>query len=431
LKQFQKYDLEVGEIPEGWELRTIGEMAKLDGGYAFSSKDYVNEGVRLLRITNVTFGRINLEDSIWLPKIYVSEYAKFSLKEGDIVLVLTRPITGGGIKAAKIEKSHLPLLLNQRVGKFIVKDNNRLSKDFLYYLIFSKRFIELVKQRASVTHQPNISSSDIEKFQILLPKIEEQLKIVSILSNVDKLIQKIDRISERTQRLKRGLMQRLLTKGIEHNRFKKVSLSRLNVSQLTGIPYEWEVKTLNDIALINPESINENYKHHEINYIEIGAISNYEIQEYVTHSLSKRPSRAQRIVKRGDIIVSTVRPYLRGFTLVNDSRPNLICSTGFAVIRPENIDDVNFIFNYIKSKLFEDNIFRKMEGMAYPAITSSDVANAIIPYPNDKKEMLKIGSVLDNIDSSLKLKSSFRHELENLKKGLMQKLLTGKTRVKV
>ena len=114
-----------------------------------------------------------------------------------------------------------------------------------------------------------------------------------------------------------------------------------------------------------------------------------------------------------------------------DSRPNLICSTGFAVIRPKNNQDENFIFNYIKSKLFEDNIFPQMEGMAYPAITSSDVANSIIPYPKDKKEMMKIGSLLYNIDSSIKLRYSYKLKLINFKKGLMQQLFTGKIRVKV
>jgi len=201
---------ELGEIPETWQLLTIEDVATIDGGYAFKSLDYVEHGVRLLRITNVSFGLIDLQDKIHLPESYLKTFSRYSLQEGDIVLVLTRPIIEGGIKAAKIEKQHLPLLLNQRVGKFNIKQN-KIERDFLYYSIFSTRFIELVMKRVSVTHQPNISPSDIEKFPILLPDILEQRKITQVLSNIDFEHRILMDKKEKLEILKKGLMQQLLT----------------------------------------------------------------------------------------------------------------------------------------------------------------------------------------------------------------------------
>ena len=117
---------ELGEIPEEWNIDKLGNVSKVLGGYAFKSKDYLDKGVRLLRITDVSFGYIYSNNLIYLPERYLVEYAPFSLQEDDIVIVLTRPITSGGIKIASIKKHYLPLLLNQRVGKFIVKDNKKL-----------------------------------------------------------------------------------------------------------------------------------------------------------------------------------------------------------------------------------------------------------------------------------------------------------------
>jgi type I restriction enzyme, S subunit len=123
-------------MPNDWNLITVGKLAKVEGGYAFKSNDYVDQGVRLIRITNVSFGFIDLEDTIRLPHSFIQKYPQFSLGEGDIVLVLTRPITEDGIKAAKMQRKHLPALLNQRVGKIVMRENNKLDRDSILHPIF-------------------------------------------------------------------------------------------------------------------------------------------------------------------------------------------------------------------------------------------------------------------------------------------------------
>jgi type I restriction enzyme S subunit len=202
---------------------------------------------------------------------------------------------------------------------------------------------------------------------------------------------------------------------IQKQKFKKTEMGE--------IPEEWSIVKIKDLSVINPESISKDYPHKEINYLEIGAINDYQIRNYGSYPISDKPSRAQRIIKRGDIVVSTVRPYLKGFALVNDERENLVCSTGFAVIRCNDKSDTIFLFNYIKSKLFEEQLFKQMEGMAYPAVTSSDVANVLLPYPNDHKERQYIGNILINVDNLIQKTSQVIELTQTLKKGLMQRLL--------
>jgi type I restriction enzyme S subunit len=195
-------------------------------------------------------------------------------------------------------------------------------------------------------------------------------------------------------------------------------------TNLNEIPQDWKVVNLQEIATINPESIAKDYPYNEIEYIDIGSIENYQITKYERFSLNKRPSRAQRIVRRNDIIVSTVRPYLHGFAKIIDSKTGLVCSTGFAVLRCHDSQDADFIFNFIKSEYFESQLNVKMTGLAYPAVTSKIVGNTLLGYPKNKVEIEKIGNILSTLDELIQKINRIIEQTQRLKKGLMQKLLT-------
>ena len=203
-----------------------------------------------------------------------------------------------------------------------------------------------------------------------------------------------------------------------------VQLSSLKETNLYNIPQDWRVVSLQEVATINPESITKDYPYEEIEYIDIGCIENYQITKYECFGLNKRPSRAQRIVRKNDIIVSTVRPYLHGFARITDSKPGLVCSTGFAVLRCHDSQDVDFIFNFIKSGYFESQLNVKTTGLAYPAVTSKIVGSALLGFPKNKIEAQKIGEILSKVDELIRKTIQIIEQTQRLKKGLMQKLLT-------
>lgn len=190
------------------------------------------------------------------------------------------------------------------------------------------------------------------------------------------------------------------------------------------IPNDWNLEEINRIAVVNPEQINEEYKHDLIKYVDISSIDNFQITKYDNYNITERPSRAQRIARQNDLLISTVRPYLKSFTKIINKESNLVCSTGFTVIRCKILSDVDFIFNYFKSHLFEKNFIRQMEGMAYPAITSSDVSKSLIPLPARIEERKQIGQILSNVDSLIQHTQKEIEQTQRLKKGLMQRLLT-------
>ena len=129
--------------------------------------------------------------------------------ENDIVMAMTRPIISGGIKIAVLGKDDAPCLLNQRVGRF--EGGESIDHKYLYYSVFSQRVVSSIMDIAAGSSQPNMSSRDVERIIVALPPIYEQIRIASILSEVDAKIEIERAFKVGLEQLKKGLMQVLLT----------------------------------------------------------------------------------------------------------------------------------------------------------------------------------------------------------------------------
>jgi len=217
---------EIGEIPESWEVNNIGNVAKVQGGYAFKSSDYKKEGIRIFRISNVSFGRTSWDDIAFLPISFENEFSEYLLKPGDLVIALTRPIVSGGIKITRLCKEDCPCLLNQRVARFITSLG--VNIEYLLQILFNPYFVYSIGLGASGSQQPNISTSQIEKILIPVPKIEEQNKIASILQFIDQKINLHEIKKESFQELFNSMLNKLMTREIRVNNLD------IDVSEITA-----------------------------------------------------------------------------------------------------------------------------------------------------------------------------------------------------
>lgn len=136
--------------------------------------------------------------------------------------------------------------------------------------------------------------------------------------------------------------------------------------------------TINDEALT--EDIDPDF---EIQYIDIGNVnSSGAIDQVVTYRFEAAPSRARRIVREGDIIISTVRTYLQAIAPITNPPENLIVSTGFAVIRPRpDMMDPKFCRYVLRESTFLAEVEKRSTGISYPAINASEIGNIAIPLP--------------------------------------------------
>ena len=201
-------------------------------------------------------------------------------------------------------------------------------------------------------------------------------------------------------------------------------------TELGLIPEDWEVKKLGKVGEIDKKSLNSNTdKEYEFDYISLSDVDSDQFSIKTSKQKFKNaPSRARRIVKKGDVLLSTVRPNLEGFTIIRDEVKDLIASTGFAVITSKNELHNEYLFNFLFSNIIKRQFHKLLVGSNYPAINSSDVKNLKIPLP-PLLEQKKIADCLSTWDSAIEKQNALINALTDRKKALMQQLLTGKKRL--
>lgn len=169
------------------------------------------------------------------------------------------------------------------------------------------------------------------------------------------------------------------------------------VEWLGEIPSHWDSKPLKYLCTYNDEVLTEaTSSDTEIQYIDIGSVSATEGISHIETMLFKdTPSRARRIVKDGDVIVSTVRTYLEAIAPIDNPPENLIVSTGFAVIRPNKNLYKGYAAYCLRAKGFIKEVVARSVGVSYPAINSSDLVNIAVPSIA-YSEQTKIANFLDH-----------------------------------
>lgn len=200
----------IGVIPEDWEIVNYGEHLNIISGLGFKKSEYTNYGVKLLRIDNISYGTIAWDSIAFLPEGYIDKYNHLVIQENDILLALNRPITNGRLKIAIAKKADGLSILYQRVGK-IIFTSQAYDKKYAFHLLF--KFIkQFVEESAVGTDQPFISTTSLKKYKLPLPpKLEEQKAIAQVLSDIDSEITALEKRRAKTQAIKQGMMQELLT----------------------------------------------------------------------------------------------------------------------------------------------------------------------------------------------------------------------------
>lgn len=195
---------------------------------------------------------------------------------------------------------------------------------------------------------------------------------------------------------------------------------------LGWIPEEWEVKHFEEISDIDKTSLNGTVlEDYQFNYISLSDVDSDNFEITTTKQIYRSaPSRARRIVSKGDVLMATVRPNLQGFTYIRDDVKDLIASTGFAVITPKS-NDGEFIFQYLFSNSISKQFYELLVGSNYPAINSSDVKKLKIIYPSFT-ERKRIAAILSTWDEAIAKTQRLIAQLQQRNKGLMQQLLKPK-----
>ena len=187
----------------------------------------------------------------------------------------------------------------------------------------------------------------------------------------------------------------------------------------------WGSAKLGALAQVNPDQLgNRTDPDYLLEYLDIAAIQRPGvIGDTRTLTFAEAPSRARRRVCAGDILVSTVRPYLRNFARVREAPRNLVASTGYAVVRPSDGVDGLFLYQHVMSEAFVEFLKPRMSGSNYPAVRSDDVEAYTLSCP-PLPEQGKIAAILSSVDDAIEKTQAVIDQVQVVKRGLMQELLT-------
>ncbi|CCC41942.1 restriction endonuclease subunit S [Haloquadratum walsbyi] len=215
-----------------------------------------------------------------------------------------------------------------------------------------------------------------------------------------------------------------MSEDITLDKFTEATASQERQETPIGeLPVDWDVEWLKDAVGINPDGFSEDdWSSETFEYISLSEASNGEIENSKTIPITDAPSRAQRTVQQGDVLVGTVRPKQKSHGFVSEEHAGKICSSGFGVLRTET----HFNSRYLLQEILSNRFFSQMEayvaGSGYPAVKISDLKKHRISIP-PLVEQRKIATVLHTIDQAIQKTEEIIQGLQTARKGLTQQLL--------
>jgi len=376
-------------------------------GQSPPSSTYNNEGKGLPFLQ----GKAEFGDIYPIPEIYCNKPIKVA-KKGDILLSVRAPV--GQVNIAPFDCC---------IGRGLAAIRpNKVQIDDIYLFYYLKRFGHRLENISSGSTFKAIKKSDIENFKISLPPLPTQKKIAGILSTGDRAIQKVDEAIEKTQRLKKGVMHRLLTKGIGHTEFKDTEIGR--------IPKEWGVVRIKDIGRTitgkTPSTKNKSFWHNEILFITPFDIRESKYVSDTERKISNNwPEINRYLLPKNSITVVCIGSTIGKVAIT--SKESVTNQQINSVICGENITP-NYLYY---SLLLKTNYIKSYSGVAaVPIINKSLFENLSIALPSID-EQNNIVNVLNLFDDRLEKLRIKKQKLQRIKQGLMNELLTGKREVRV
>ena len=356
------------------------------------SEDGINECIRYGELYT-TYGQVIRKVQ---SKTYVSKSECVLSQAGDVLI----PASG----ETQIDIATASCVLKGDVilsGDLNILSHKENGEWLAYYLSSAKKLdIAQLAQGNSVVH---LYSSQLKDLKINKPSKEEQTKIASFLSSVDEKISQLTQKYELLSQYKQGMMQKLFSQQI---RFKADDDREF---------MEWEEKELKNVVEINPKAkkLPENFIYIDLESVEKGRLL---LQKHI--ELQDAPSRAQRLLAKGDVLFQMVRPYQQNNYYFNLSG-EYVASTGYAQIRTKL--DSKFIYYALHEKTFLDEVMNRCTGTSYPAINSSDLSSIEILIPC-LEEQTKIADFLSSIDQKIDVVSEQLEQAKLWKKGLLQQM---------
>lgn len=421
-KGFKK--TEVGLIPEDWEVYSLGKTSTLKariGWQGLRTDEYLESGSYFL-VTGTDFknGGIEWDQCYFVDRERYIQDRNIQLEIDDILI--TKDGTIG--KVAIVRNVPKPATLNS--GVFVIRPRNtEYIPNFLYYMFQSmvfKIFLDQLTAGSTINH---LYQKDFINFEYPLPPtLEEQQAIASALSDVDELIRCLDRLIDKKEAIKKGTMQQLLTGKKRLPGFDKEwvvdnveELSKVFTKQ-TGFDYTKNIK-----PYLKNVGESENYpfiQNKDFEGIKVNLNTSYYIPIEIANTFPRLILNERCLLFSISGRVGNIGIYSSGETA--------FLGSAIAISKFHNPDLLDWAMWYLKSDEGQSKLLRNVKEGAHKNLTLGDIRKITIPFPS-YEEQRRVTKILTDMDEELQTLRQKREKYKQVKQGMMQELLTGKTRL--
>lgn len=394
----------MGGVSMEWKEVRLGDVCNIITGFPFPGKKYSKEGIRVVRGDNVTIGNLRWDtekDKRWNEPFDKTEY--YSLQANDIVIGMDGSRVGKN--KARIKEEDLPLLLAQRVA--CVRHNELAEQDYLYYNIFSKKFIDYVNSIHTGSAIPHISQKQIEDYKILLPNLETQRRIATILSSLDRKIELNNKINADLEEMAQAIFKNWF---VDFEPFKD---DKFVDSELGMIPEGWKVGSLGDFCNVFTGKKNTNQA------IEKGL--------YPFFSCAPEPLASNDAIFNGKAIIIAGNGSYTGRTSFYNGGFDLYQRTYACTIREQDKKNLMIFFYHMMKQFFEPTKMGGTRGSSIPYIVMGDITQQKFPYSMDW--LIRFSNIANSMmDRKLRIDKE-NSRLSLLRDTLLPRLMSGELEV--
>ncbi|MCC5943006.1 MAG: restriction endonuclease subunit S [Balneolaceae bacterium] len=403
----------LGWIPKDWEIKKLKAIGSFKNGMNKSKEDYGN-GRPFVNLMDV-FGRkaVNL-NGLGLVETTENDLLKYGLKKGDVLFIRSSVKPSGVGLAALVDKNPGKVTYSGFLIRF--REKGYLYDEYKKYCFDEPKFRHRLKCKSTISANTNINQQSLGNLRLLLPPLPEQKKIAEILSTWDRAIETLEQLIAKKEELKRGLMQKLLT----------------GKTRFPGFEGVWEEIKLNKLITTfsggTPSRSKPEYYNGTIPWIKSGELNTRRIfntKEFITEEGLKNSSA--KLVKKNTLLLA-IYGATAGVISVNMMEKASINQAVLALVPKNNKIDQGFLelwFSFNKDKI----VHTYTQG-GQPNLSAKIVKSLTIECP-DVEEQRKISKLIFSISNEIEIMKKAINAFKNQKKGLMQQLLTGKTRIKV
>jgi type I restriction enzyme S subunit len=402
---------EIGLLPTHWEVAELGKHIEINSGDSPSKFTFSPTGTPYFKVE-----QLNNDPKYLRTTPYYADLEK-NIPEGSIIF----PKRGASILLNKIRILAVNAFMDTNLMTLTCLET--LLNEYLFYIL---NYTGLA-QVADTTSIPQINNKHIKPFLIPIPPIEEQEAIAAALSAVDELLEALDKLIAKKRDMKTAAMQQLLTGKTRLPGFGEgVGMKQTGLGE---IPADWEVVRFEDIGrsiiglTYSPANINDSgtlvLRSSNVQNQKLAYLDN-------VHVDMEMPPRV--IVQKDDILICVrngSRRLIGKCALIDENAVGSAFGAFMSVFRTEH---AKFVFFQFQSNIIQNQINETM-GATINQITNKDMASFIIPMPTAKPEELAISAALFDMDSEISSLEAQRSKTQAIKQGMMQELLTGRTRL--